>query len=80
MYNLRPIRRLTRCFLTIDTINKIDLCMTGIEAYSYLSPVSHFGQSNISKSVLYVKKLAVAQQIIFNKSMINQKRSLVIII
>lgn len=42
-----------------------------IDMYPYPSSVSHFGQFNILKSVLYMEKSAIGQQIILNKTVKN---------
>ncbi len=74
MYNLGQIGKMMRCFSPIGNIDGIDLCVAGIEVHPHLSLVSHLGQSNTPKSVLYVKKSAVGQQIILIKSVTNQKK------
>ncbi len=69
-----------RCFLLISNIDKIDLYMAGIKEHIYLYLFLYFGYFNALKSVLYIDKSAISQQIIFNKSVIIQKRSLMTII
>lgn len=71
MFKLRPIGKMTKCFLPTGGTDRIDLCMTGIEVYPHSSPVSHLGQSNILKSVLYIEKSAVGHQIILNRIVRN---------
>lgn len=74
------MRKMTRCFLSTGSINGIDLYMAGIKMHFYPPPISYLDQSNILKSVLYMEKSAIGQQIIPSKSMITRKRSLMIII
>ena len=92
IYNLITIERIMKYFSLIANIDKMDLCKVGIQVY-YTRPKIYFthlihpyfvfylsqGYSNILKNVLYVKKLAVDQLITSNRSVITQKRSLVII-
>lgn len=67
-----------RCFLLTGSINGKDLGVAGIEVlHFHLSPISHLGQSNILKSVLYIEKSFVRQQIILSRSMMTRKKSLV---
>ena len=66
-----------RCFSLISNIDSIDLYVANIEVYLHLLPISHLGQSNILKSVLYMEKSAIGQQIILSRSIITQKRNLV---
>ena len=92
MCNLMITRKMISCFLPIANIDKINLCVVGIEEHLihpriYLSYFIHLyfivylGQKhfNISKSVLYIKKLAVGLLIIPNRSIIIGKKSLAIV-
>lgn len=71
MYNLRPIGKIMRCSLLIGNIDGIDLYIANIKVHFYPPSVSHLGQFNVLKSVLYIEKLAVAQQIILNRNMMT---------
>ena len=70
-----------RCFLPANNINKIDLCVAGIEIHLH-HLVAHISQKdfNALKNVLYIERSAVSQVLIFNKSVMNQNKSLVITI
>lgn len=72
MYNPRLIRKMVRCFLLTDNIKKIGLYMGSIKVQCYHC-IFHIGQKcfNILKSVLYIQKSAVDQEIILNKSMMS---------
>lgn len=66
-----------RYFLSTNNINKINLYLASIEIHFY-----HFAfhidkeYFNISKSVLYIKKLVIDEVITLNKSIIIWKKSL----
>lgn len=79
MYNLRFIRKIMRCFSSIGNINRVNLYMANIEVHFHLLLISHLGQSNTLKSVLYIEKLVISQQIIFSKSVITRKKNLMTI-
>lgn len=78
MYNWRPIERMIRCFLPTSKIDKIDLCVNGIEIHLHYL-VSHISQEffDVLTNTLYVEKSVVSQVITFNKSVMTQKRDLV---
>lgn len=63
-------------FLPISNINKINQYMANIKVHLPII-VLYLGRFNALKSVLSMEKSAAGQQIIFNKSMMSQKRSLV---
>lgn len=80
-------------FLPIASIDGMDLCKVDTKMhlicpevyFTYLVHphlVFHLSQGyfNASKSVLYIKKLAIGQSIISNKRVITQKRSLMTVI
>ena len=46
MFNLRPIGKMTKCFLSTSNINKIDLCIASRKMYFYLLLVFYFDKSN----------------------------------
>lgn len=66
--------------MVIASINKIDKYIANIEIYFYYHLIICINQEyfNILRHVLYIKKLAINQLIILNKSVIIQKRSLII--
>lgn len=81
-----------RCFLLIANINEINLHVVSIREHFisfgvyliylvHLHLVLHFSQKyfNILKGVLYVKKWAIGLLIILSRSVMTQKRNLVII-
>lgn len=68
-----------KCSVPTNSIDKIDLCVTGIEIY-FSTIVFHLSHFNTLKSVLYIEKLANDQQIILNNSVMSQKRGLVTVI
>ena len=70
-----------RCFLLTDNIDKIALCMAGIEVHFY-HLVPHIGLEhfNALKSVLCIEKSAIGQVITLNISVMSQKISLIIAI
>ena len=62
-----------RYFLPTNNIDKIDLCVAGIEVhFHYLAPHIDQKHFNAWKSILYVEKSAVGQVITLNKSVINR--------
>lgn len=67
-----------RCFLPTGNINKIDLCMASIEVHLFII-ILYLGYFYAISNVFCAKKLAIGQQIIFNSSIITQKRNLVIV-
>ena len=80
MFKLKPIEKIIRYFLPTSSINRINFCIANIKLHSHLSPIPHFGQSNILKSVLYVEKSAVGSQIILSRIVRNRKKILVTVI
>lgn len=58
-----------RCFLSIANINKIGLCMMGLEIhFHYL--IYHIGLEyfNISRIILYIEKSVIGQVIICTRA------------
>lgn len=71
---------MTRCFLSTSGIERINLYIASINMYFYFPLVSFLDQSNILKSVLYIEKSTISQQIIFSRRIIIWKKSLIIVI
>ena len=61
---------MTRCFLSTSGIERINLYIASINMYFYFPLVSFLDQSNILKSVLYIEKSTISQQIIFSRRII----------
>lgn len=78
MYYLIQTGRMKRCFLLTGNIDGMVLCAAGIKMYLPIITL-YFGTFNARKNVLWVKELAVDQQIIFNKGIMSIKRCLVIV-
>lgn len=62
------MRKLMRYFLSISSIDKMDLCIVGIKMNFHLYLIFYLGHFNILKSVLCTEQLAFGQQIRFNKN------------
>lgn len=52
---------MSRYFLPIGSMNKINLCMANIKIYFNPLFVSHFDYLNTLRSVLFVDQLAIGQ-------------------
>lgn len=71
-----------RYFLSINNIDKINLCKTSINIYFYYYLIININHKyfNILKSILYIKNLAISIVTIFIKSIIIPKKNLMIAI
>lgn len=61
-----------KCFLSTININGIDLCLATIKVYLYHHLIAYISLKYLKalKSVLYIERLGISQQIPFNKNMI----------
>lgn len=64
------MKKLTGCFFLTGDIDKIDLCVVGIEVHLYLYLVFYLSQFSRLKSIVFTEQLAIGQQITFDKSVI----------